>query len=68
MLTVLTRLELGDVQYLHLLPQINATCALNFHKVRADKPLIIHTQIISSLKHQSHKYSAQVIDWLNIGH
>ncbi|XAR64431.1 DNA helicase [Bertholletia excelsa] len=32
MLTILTRLELGEMQYLHLLPQINATCTLNFHQ------------------------------------
>ncbi|KAL2343436.1 hypothetical protein Fmac_004721 [Flemingia macrophylla] len=32
MLTLLTRLELGDVQYLQLLPQINVTCTLVFHK------------------------------------
>ncbi|KAM2656318.1 hypothetical protein EV1_011839 [Malus domestica] len=30
MLTVLTRLELGEV-YLHLLPALNVTCTLNFH-------------------------------------
>ncbi|PSS26939.1 ATP-dependent DNA helicase Q-like [Actinidia chinensis var. chinensis] len=30
-LTILTHLELGEVQYLHVLPQINATCAINFH-------------------------------------
>ncbi|CAI8583681.1 unnamed protein product [Vicia faba] len=34
-LTVLTRLELGDVQYLHLLPQTNVTCVLNFYKTPA---------------------------------
>ncbi|XP_027917156.1 ATP-dependent DNA helicase Q-like 5 isoform X2 [Vigna unguiculata] len=32
MLTLLTRLELGNVQYLQLLPQINTTCTLAFHK------------------------------------
>ena len=32
-LTILTHLELGELQYLHVLPQINATCALNFHLV-----------------------------------
>ncbi|KAI8528030.1 hypothetical protein RHMOL_Rhmol12G0119300 [Rhododendron molle] len=31
MLTILTHLELGEVQYLSVLPQINATCTLNFH-------------------------------------
>ena len=33
MFTLLTQLELGEVQYLRLLPQINITCSLNFHKV-----------------------------------
>lgn len=32
-LTILTQLELGEVQYLRLLPQVNVTCSLNFHKV-----------------------------------
>lgn len=33
MLTLLTQLELGEVQYIHLLPQLNVTCTLNFYKV-----------------------------------
>lgn len=33
MLTLLTQLELSEVQYLRLLPQLNVTCTLNFHKV-----------------------------------
>ncbi|KAL3501051.1 hypothetical protein ACH5RR_035500 [Cinchona calisaya] len=32
MLTILTQLELGEVQYLNLLPQIKVTCTLNFHQ------------------------------------
>ncbi|XVF02709.1 hypothetical protein REPUB_Repub04eG0197700 [Reevesia pubescens] len=32
MLTLLTHLELGETQYLHLLPLLNVTCTLNFHK------------------------------------
>ncbi|XP_068665457.1 ATP-dependent DNA helicase Q-like 5 [Aristolochia californica] len=31
-LTVLTYLELGEVQYLRLLPHLNVNCALQFHK------------------------------------
>ncbi|XP_051121968.1 ATP-dependent DNA helicase Q-like 5 isoform X2 [Andrographis paniculata] len=31
-LTILTQLELGEGQYIHLLPQMNVTCALNFHE------------------------------------
>ncbi|CAH1417293.1 unnamed protein product [Lactuca virosa] len=30
-LTILTRLELAEEQYLRLLPQINVTCVVNFH-------------------------------------
>ncbi|KAI3720392.1 hypothetical protein L6452_21308 [Arctium lappa] len=30
-LTILTRLELAEVQYLRLLPQTSVTCVLNFH-------------------------------------
>ncbi|KAL5760106.1 hypothetical protein ACOSQ2_018944 [Xanthoceras sorbifolium] len=45
MLTLLTRLELGEVQYLRLLPQLNATCTLNFHKTAptllADKDIVV---------------------------
>ncbi|CAN1794736.1 ATP-dependent DNA helicase Q-like 5 [Linum perenne] len=32
MVTLLTQLELGDVKYLRLLPQVNATCSLSFYK------------------------------------
>ncbi|OVA15382.1 Helicase [Macleaya cordata] len=32
-ITVLTYLEIGEVQYLRLLPQLNVTCTLYFHKV-----------------------------------
>ena len=35
LLTVLTQLEIGDEQYLHLLPQFSVTCTLYFHKVHA---------------------------------
>ncbi|XP_073145209.1 ATP-dependent DNA helicase Q-like 5 isoform X2 [Henckelia pumila] len=31
-LTILTQLELGEVQYMHLLPQITVSCTLNFHQ------------------------------------
>lgn len=33
MQTILTHLELGEVQYLRMLPQLNICCTLNFHKV-----------------------------------
>lgn len=45
MLTILTHLELGEVQYLQLLPQLNVSCTLNFHQTQpvllADKDIVI---------------------------
>ncbi|KAF8040858.1 hypothetical protein BT93_B2936 [Corymbia citriodora subsp. variegata] len=45
MLTILTHLELGEVQYLQLLPQLNITCTLNFHQTQpvllADKDIVV---------------------------
>ncbi|KAG8640021.1 ATP-dependent DNA helicase Q-like 5 isoform X3 [Manihot esculenta] len=45
MLTLLTQLELGEVQYLHLLPELNVTCSLNFYKTTpvllADKDIVV---------------------------
>ncbi|KAK4763657.1 hypothetical protein SAY87_013095 [Trapa incisa] len=43
-LTILTHLELGQVQYLHLLPQLNVTCAMNFHQTTPS--LLAETDII----------------------
>ncbi|XP_047310899.1 ATP-dependent DNA helicase Q-like 5 [Impatiens glandulifera] len=31
-LTILTHLEMGEVKYLHLLPQINVNCTITFHQ------------------------------------
>ncbi|XP_048135916.1 ATP-dependent DNA helicase Q-like 5 isoform X3 [Rhodamnia argentea] len=45
MLTILTHLELGEVQYLQLLPQLNVTCTLNFHQTQpvllSDKDIVV---------------------------
>ncbi|CDP13310.1 unnamed protein product [Coffea canephora] len=45
MLTILTQLELDDLQYLNLLPQIKVTCTLNFHQTSpsllANKDIVI---------------------------
>ncbi|CAM0904100.1 unnamed protein product [Alopecurus aequalis] len=47
LLTVLTQLEIGDVQYLHLLPQFSITCTLYFHKTSpqllADKDILLRS-------------------------
>ncbi|KAM7268981.1 hypothetical protein ACFE04_024478 [Oxalis oulophora] len=45
MATILTQLELGEVQYLRLLPQLNVTCSINFHKTApgllADQDIVV---------------------------
>ncbi|XP_078172709.1 DEAD/DEAH box RNA helicase family protein isoform X1 [Carex rostrata] len=45
--TVLTMLEIGDEQYLQLLPQLNVTCSLSFHKTSphllAEKDMLIRS-------------------------
>ncbi|KNA16151.1 hypothetical protein SOVF_091870 [Spinacia oleracea] len=60
-LTILTQLELGEVQYLHLLPQMNVTCILNFHKtpaveLAAKDPLIAGILNKSETKHGQHAF------------
>ncbi|KAK3040803.1 hypothetical protein RJ639_029147 [Escallonia herrerae] len=62
MLTILTRLELGEVHYLHLLPQMNVTCSVNFHKTApaflAAKDIII----AAILKKSEAKHGQYVFD------
>ncbi|KAF7839813.1 ATP-dependent DNA helicase Q-like 5 [Senna tora] len=61
-LTLFTRLELGDVQYLQLLPQINATCNLNFHKTA---PMLLAQKIsavAAILKRSENKQGLYVFD------
>lgn len=41
LLTILTQLEVGDVQYIRLQPQLNVTCTLYFHKVYYSFPMIM---------------------------
>ncbi|VAH33540.1 unnamed protein product [Triticum turgidum subsp. durum] len=47
LLTVLTQLEIGEEQYLHLLPQFSVTCTLYFHKTSpqllADKDILLRS-------------------------
>ncbi|KAL5214213.1 hypothetical protein ABZP36_003365 [Zizania latifolia] len=47
LLTILTQLEIGDQQYIHLLPQFSVTCTLYFHKTTpqllADKDILIRS-------------------------
>ncbi|RDX93357.1 ATP-dependent DNA helicase Q-like 5, partial [Mucuna pruriens] len=62
MVTLLTRLELGDVQYLQLLPQINATCTLAFHKT--PPPLLASkvSAISVILKRSENKHGQYIFD------
>ncbi|KAH1050526.1 hypothetical protein GLYMA_08G102300v4 [Glycine max] len=62
MLTLLTRLELGDVQYLQLHPQINVTGTLNFHK--SPPPLLAQkvSAIAVILKRSETKHGQYIFD------
>ncbi|KAG2409659.1 ATP-dependent DNA helicase [Vigna angularis] len=62
MLTLLTRLELGNVQYLQLLPPINATCTLAFHKTTP--PLLAQkvSGIAAILKRSENKRGQYIFD------
>lgn len=61
-LTVLTRLELGDVQYLHLLPQTNATCVLSFHMTPAVSLAQKVSAIAVILKRSENKHGQYTFD------
>ncbi|XP_021746715.1 ATP-dependent DNA helicase Q-like 5 [Chenopodium quinoa] len=65
-LTILTQLELGEVQYLLLLPQMNVTCSLNFHKtppmeLAAKYPLIGGILNKSDTKHGLHVFDIPTV-------
>lgn len=62
MLTILTRLELGEVQYLHLLPQMNVTCSLNFHKTPPAMLAAIDIFVAAILKKSETKQGQYVFD------
>ncbi|XP_078435149.1 DEAD/DEAH box RNA helicase family protein [Wolffia australiana] len=59
LLTVLTQLELGEVQYLRLLPATNITCTLHFHKrdpyILSDKSIVI-AAILSQVEQKHGQY------------
>ncbi|KAK3014217.1 hypothetical protein RJ639_008962 [Escallonia herrerae] len=62
MLTILTRLELGEVHYLHLLPQMKVTCSVNFHKTA---PVLLAAKdiiIAAILKKSEVKHGQYVFD------
>ncbi|KAM7484102.1 hypothetical protein LguiA_000111 [Lonicera macranthoides] len=62
MLTILTRLELGEIRYLHLLPQINVTCSLNFHKTPPELLAAKDIVVAAILKKSETKNGLYVFD------
>ncbi|KAJ8758834.1 hypothetical protein K2173_002613 [Erythroxylum novogranatense] len=60
MLTLLTQLELGEVQYLRLLPQLNVTCSLNFYKT---SPLLLAEKdiVVSAILKKSEAKQGQYV-------
>ena len=65
MLTVLRCLELGDVQYLQLHPQINITCTLNFHNVHA-KLTICNLNNFYNFNLKLAEYKIVIVDYMKI--
>ncbi|EOY00836.1 DEAD/DEAH box RNA helicase family protein isoform 3 [Theobroma cacao] len=62
MLTLLTHLELGETQYLHLLPQLNVTCTLNFHKTSPTLLADKDTAVAAILKKSEIKQGQYALD------
>nr|POF20420.1 atp-dependent dna helicase q-like 5 [Quercus suber] len=62
MLTLLTNLELGEVQYLRLLPQLNVTCTLNFHKTSPVLLAEINRVVAAILKKSEAKQGQYLFD------
>ncbi|CAL5338190.1 unnamed protein product [Camellia sinensis] len=62
MLTILTHLELGEVQYLRLLPQTNVTCTINFHQTTPALLAAKDIVIAAILKKSDIKHGQYVFD------
>ncbi|CAL1359848.1 unnamed protein product [Linum trigynum] len=62
MLTLLTQLELGEVQYLRLLPQVNVTCTVNFYKTAPGLLADKDTVVFAILKRCETKQGEHVFD------
>uniref|UniRef100_A0A7N0ZT59 DNA 3'-5' helicase n=1 Tax=Kalanchoe fedtschenkoi TaxID=63787 RepID=A0A7N0ZT59_KALFE len=60
LLTILIQLELGEGHYLQLLPQINATCTLNFHQT---SPMLLAAKdfVVSSILKKSESKQGQYV-------
>ncbi|KAA8529737.1 hypothetical protein F0562_034163 [Nyssa sinensis] len=66
MLTILTQLELGQAQYLRLLPQINVTCTLIFHQTPPGLLAAKDIVIAAILKKSEIKHGQYVFDILTV--
>ncbi|OMO60435.1 hypothetical protein CCACVL1_24169 [Corchorus capsularis] len=62
MLTLLTQLELGETQFLHLLPQLNVTCTVHFHKTSPMSLADKDTAVTAILKKSEIKQGQYVFD------
>ncbi|XP_023633065.1 ATP-dependent DNA helicase Q-like 5 isoform X2 [Capsella rubella] len=62
MQTILTHLELGEVQYLRMFPQLNVCCTLNFHKSSPDTLAARNTIVAAILKKSHVKQGLHVFD------
>ncbi|KAK9707092.1 hypothetical protein RND81_07G172100 [Saponaria officinalis] len=60
-LTILTQLELGEVQYLHL-PQLKVTCSLNFHKTPSMELAAKDVVVAEILNKSDNKHGMHVFD------
>ncbi|XP_055810452.1 ATP-dependent DNA helicase Q-like 5 [Solanum dulcamara] len=61
-LTILTQLELGEVQYLHLLPQTSVTCTLNFHQTSPALLAMKDAVVAAILKNSEIKDGQHIFD------
>ncbi|KAL3649864.1 hypothetical protein CASFOL_006267 [Castilleja foliolosa] len=59
-LTILTQLELGAVQYIHLLPQMNVTCTLNFHQT-SPQTLAARDMVVAAIIKKSEMKDGQYV-------
>ncbi|XP_022151908.1 ATP-dependent DNA helicase Q-like 5 isoform X2 [Momordica charantia] len=66
MITILTYLELGEIQYLRLLPQLNVTCILNFHKTSPAMLAEKDTVVAEILKKSETKQGQHVFDMITV--
>ncbi|GER25371.1 ATP-dependent DNA helicase family protein [Striga asiatica] len=65
-LTILTQLELGEVQYIHFLPQMKVTCTLNFHQTSPTSLAAKDTVVATILEKSEIKHGQYVFNILSV--